>query len=47
VADDSQRECLFELGHPSEEADDWTSIPSENQEGRPQGDGSVLAGQGN
>jgi len=47
VADASQRECLFELEHPSQEADDWTSIPTENREGRPQGDGSVLAGQGN
>jgi hypothetical protein len=47
VADNGQRECLFELEHPSVEADDWTSIPSENREGRPQGDGSVLAGQGN
>jgi hypothetical protein len=42
----SARECIFELEHPSEEADNWTSIPSENREGRPQGGGSVLAGQG-
>jgi hypothetical protein len=47
VADNSQRECLFELEHSSAEAEDWTSIPTENREGRPQGDGSVLAGPGN
>jgi hypothetical protein len=41
------REAIFQLEHPAEEADNWTSIPSENREGRPQGGGSVLVGQGN
>ena len=36
--------CTFELEHPSLENDQWTSIPNENREGRPQGGGSVVSG---
>jgi hypothetical protein len=43
LADNSEQECVFELEHPSVGADDWTSIPSENREGRPQGDSSVVS----
>jgi hypothetical protein len=37
-------ECAFELEHPRYQTDQWTSIPSENREGRPQGGSSVVSG---
>lgn len=42
LADNSQRDCTFELEHPLLETDEWTSIPKENPEGRPQGDAAVV-----
>jgi len=38
----SARECIFELEHPGVGSDDWTSIPSDNREGRPQGEGGLV-----
>jgi hypothetical protein len=37
------QECVFEMEHPNIDADEWSSIPVENREGRPQGEGSVVA----
>ena len=42
--DGAPKECAFELEHPRYQSDQWTSIPSENREGRPQGTGSVVSG---
>jgi hypothetical protein len=44
VADNTRQEGIFELEHPMLETDDWTSIPKENTEGRPQGDSGVVTG---
>jgi hypothetical protein len=38
------QDCAFELEHPSLESEQWTSIPTENREGRPQGGGSLIGG---
>jgi hypothetical protein len=43
VDESANQECLFEMEHPGIDEDEWASIPYENREGRPQGDGSVLA----
>jgi len=46
LTENASRECIFQLEHPSPEADDWNSIPSDNREGRPQGEAGILtAGQ--
>ena len=45
LPDGSPAECAFELEHPRLETDTWSSIPSENREGRPQGDGAIVSGQ--
>jgi hypothetical protein len=42
LTENASRECIFQLEHPSAEADDWNSIPSDNREGRPQGEGGLL-----
>ena len=39
-------ECIFQLERPSPEADDWNSLPSDNREGRPQGEGGLLSSGG-
>jgi hypothetical protein len=44
LADNTQLESIFQLERPTFEHDDWTSIPKENTEGRPQGDSGVLTG---
>ncbi|MGD0464789.1 MAG: flagellar basal body P-ring protein FlgI [Tepidisphaeraceae bacterium] len=46
LADNSRVEGIFQLERPTLEADDWTSIPKENTEGRPQGDSGVVTGRG-
>jgi hypothetical protein len=45
LPDGSLVECAFELEHPRLETDTWSSIPSENREGRPQGDGAIISRQ--
>jgi hypothetical protein len=42
LADNSRHEGMFELEHPLLETDNWTSIPKNNPEGRPQGDSAVV-----
>ncbi|HEX4056481.1 MAG TPA: flagellar basal body P-ring protein FlgI [Tepidisphaeraceae bacterium] len=42
LADNSRRQCTFELEHPLLETDEWTSIPTDNPQGRPQGDAAVV-----
>jgi hypothetical protein len=42
LSNDNPQECIFQLEHPSMGADDWNSIPSDNREGRPQGEGSIV-----
>jgi hypothetical protein len=42
MTENDSRECIFQLEHPSFGSDDWTSIPSDNREGRPQGEGGLL-----
>jgi hypothetical protein len=42
LADNSKRECIFELQRPLLETDEWTSIPRENPEGRPQGESGIV-----
>ncbi len=42
LADNSRRQCTFELEHPLLETDQWTRIPTENLEGRPQGEAAVV-----
>jgi hypothetical protein len=44
LADNSRVEGIFQLERPILESDDWTSIPNENTEGRPQGDSGVVTG---
>jgi len=39
----ASRECMFEMEHANIDADQWSSIPYENREGRPQG-GAAAAG---
>jgi hypothetical protein len=41
--DGTAQECAFLLEHPSLQTDQWTSIPTENREGRPQGGGSLVS----
>jgi hypothetical protein len=43
LADNSPQECIFQLEHPTYGADDWNSLPSDNREGRPQGEGGLLS----
>jgi hypothetical protein len=38
---EASRECTFEMEHPNIEPDQWSSIPNENREGRPQGDAAA------
>jgi hypothetical protein len=42
----NSRECIFQLEHPSPGEDDWNSLPSDNREGRPQGEGGLLTTSG-
>ncbi|HEY1922322.1 MAG TPA: flagellar basal body P-ring protein FlgI, partial [Tepidisphaeraceae bacterium] len=44
MADNSPVEGIFELQRPALETDDWTSIPNDNTEGRPQGDSGIVTG---
>jgi hypothetical protein len=39
----ASRECMFEMEHPNIDADQWSSIPYENREGRPQGGAAAAA----
>lgn len=42
LAENTGADCVFELQHPALETDDWTRIPQENLNGRPQGQGGVI-----
>jgi hypothetical protein len=44
LADNTRLESIFQLERPTLEPDDWTSIPRENAEGRPQGESGILTG---
>jgi flagellar basal body P-ring protein FlgI len=44
IASSDLLDCVFELEHPAIDGDQWNKIPTENREGRPQGEGSVLSG---
>jgi hypothetical protein len=46
MTENDSREAIFQLEHPSSGADDWNSLPSDNREGRPQGEGGLLTTSG-
>jgi hypothetical protein len=43
LAENSGEDCVFELQRPPLETDDWTRIPEENLNGRPQGQSGVMS----